>query len=131
MIKAAVSGRAFKVFGNDYDTRDGSCVRDFIHVLDLAKAHLLGLRYIMESDCSESFNLGSSEGFTVLEMISALEKVSGKPVPYEIAPRREGDPSSLVASNAKARKLLGWDPVHSGIEEILLDAWNWEKYRRY
>ena len=131
MVKAAKEGRAFKVFGNDYDTRDGSCIRDYIHVLDLAEAHWLGLKYIMDNDCSDCFNLGSNTGFTVLEMIRALENVTGRQVPYEIAPRREGDPASLVASNTKAKKLLGWEPIHSGIEEILRDAWNWENNRKY
>ena len=131
MVKAAKSGRPFKVFGGDYDTRDGSCIRDFIHVLDLAEAHWLGLKYIMDNDCSDCFNLGSNTGFTVLEMIHALENVTGRKVPYEIAPRREGDPASLVASNTKAKNLLGWEPVHSGIEEILRDAWNWENNRKY
>ncbi|MBE6713763.1 MAG: UDP-glucose 4-epimerase GalE [Ruminococcaceae bacterium] len=131
MIKAAVSNKPFSVFGTDYDTRDGSCIRDFIHVLDLAEAHFLGLKYIMENDTSDNFNLGSNTGFTVLEMIKALEKVTGKSVPYVLADRREGDPASLVASNEKARKVLGWNPVHSSIEEILLDAWNWENKRKY
>ena len=131
MVKAAKIGKPFQVFGSDYDTRDGSCVRDFIHVLDLAEAHYLGLRYIMEHDRSDCFNLGSNTGFTVFEMIRALEKVVGKNVPYRIAERREGDPASLVASNEKVRKLLGWEPVHSGIEEILADAWNWENKRNY
>ncbi len=131
MIKAARSGRPFKVFGTDYPTRDGSCIRDFVHVLDLAEAHILGLRYIMENDCSADFNLGSSAGFTVLEMVRALEKVTGQKVPYELAPRRDGDPAVLLASNDKARRLLGWEPVHSGIEEILRDAWNWETVRGY
>ncbi|MCC8050308.1 MAG: UDP-glucose 4-epimerase GalE [Clostridiales bacterium] len=131
MIKAARDGKPFKVFGNDYDTRDGSCIRDFIHVLDLAEAHYLGMKYIMENDKSEDFNLGSSQGFTVLEMIQALQKVTGEKVPYEIAGRREGDPAVLVASNEKAKQLLGWNPVNSEIETILADAWNWEKSRRY
>ena len=131
MIRAARSGQPFKVFGNDYPTRDGSCIRDFIHVLDLAEAHWRGLGYIMEHDCSESFNLGSGAGFTVLEMIRALEKVTGQEVPYTIAPRREGDPAVLVAASGKARRLLGWEPVHSGIDEILQDAWNWENNRGY
>lgn len=131
MIKAAINKKPFKVFGNDYDTRDGSCIRDFIHVLDLAEAHYLGMKYIMENDRSEDFNLGSSQGFTVLEMIHALQRVSGEEVPYEIAARREGDPAVLVASNEKAKKLLGWNPVNSEIETILADAWNWEKNRRY
>lgn len=131
MVKAAIENKPFSVFGTDYVTRDGSCIRDFIHVLDLAEAHYLGLKHIMENDCSDSFNLGSSEGFTVLEMIRALERVAGRAVPYQVAGRRAGDPASLIASNKKAKKLLGWDPVHSGIDEILRDAWNWENKRRY
>lgn len=131
MIKAAKSRKPFNVFGDNYDTRDGSCVRDFVHVLDLAEAHRLGLEYILKNNCSECFNLGSNTGFTVLEMIKALEKITGKDVPYQIAPRRDGDPTSLVASNEKAFRLLGWQPQHSKIEEILQDAWNWETNRRY
>lgn len=131
MVKAALNKKPFQVFGTDYDTRDGSCIRDFIHVLDLAEAHYLGLKHIMANDCSDCFNLGSNTGFTVLEMIKALERVTGEAVPYELAGRRAGDPASLVASNEKAQKTLGWHPIHSGIEEILLDAWNWEKNRSY
>lgn len=131
MIRAARSGKPFQVFGTDYDTRDGSCIRDFIHVLDLAHAHWLGLKYIMEHGCSQAFNLGSNEGFTVLEMIRALEEVSGRSVPYEIAGRREGDPAVLVASNEKAKSVLGWQPQNSDIHTILRDAWNWDLNRRY
>lgn len=131
MVKAALSSRPFKVFGTDYDTRDGSCIRDFIHVNDLAAAHLAGLRYIMENDTSDCFNLGSNTGFTVLEMIKALEEVSGLTVPHELSERREGDPAVLVASNEKARRLLSWEPRYSDIHTILRDALNWEKNRRY
>lgn len=131
MIKAAKSNKPFKVFGTDYDTRDGSCIRDFIHVIDLADAHLLGLKYIQKNNCSDSFNLGSGEGFTVLEMIKALEDVTGNNVPYEIEGRRAGDPPVLVASNKKASEILGWEPKHSDIAEILEDAWNWESNRKY
>lgn len=131
MVKAAMSGKPFKVFGNDYDTRDGSGVRDFIHVLDLANAHYLGLKYIMENDKSEDFNLGSNTGYSVLEMIQALSEVTGKEVPYEIAPRREGDPPELIASNKKAKELLKWEPEYSDIHDILRDAWNWEQNRKY
>ena len=131
MIEAARKGKAFKVFGNDYDTRDGSCIRDFIHVLDLADAHYRGLAYLMEEKPSACFNLGSNRGFTVLEMIRALEEVTGKTVPYEIAGRRDGDPMALVASNEKAGRLLGWTAAHSEIHEILTDAWNWANHRRY
>ena len=131
MIKAAREGKPFKVFGNDYDTRDGSCIRDFIHVLDIADAHLKGLEYIMKNNVSEDFNLGSGTGYTVLEMIKALEKVTGQIVPYEIAGRREGDPPSLVASSEKAKRLLGWEASNSGIEQMLKNAWDWEENRRY
>lgn len=131
MIKAAREGKPFKVFGDDYDTRDGSCIRDFIHVLDIAKAHWLGLDYIMRNNCSDDFNLGSGTGFTVLEMIAALERVTGRPVPHEISSRREGDPAVLVASSKKAEEVLGWKASHSSIDEILADAWSWEEKRRY
>lgn len=131
MIKAAINQKPFKVFGTDYDTRDGSCIRDFIHVMDLAKAHYLGLQYIMKNNASEDFNLGSNQGFTVLEMIQILNKVSGMQVPYEVAEKRIGDPAVLVSSNDKAKNILGWIPVYSGIEKILEDAWNWEKNRKY
>lgn len=131
MIKAAISGKSFSVFGTDYDTRDGSCIRDFIHVIDLAEAHYQGLNYIMEGNPSDCFNLGSGDGFTVLEMIQALREVSGKEVPYVLAERREGDPAVLVASNEKAKSVLGWNPKHSSINEILRDAFNWESNRKY
>lgn len=131
MVKAAMSGKPFSVFGTDYDTRDGSCIRDFIHVLDLAQAHWLGLKHIMDGNPSDCFNLGSGDGFTVLEMINALAKVSGKPVPHVLAGRREGDPAVLVASSEKAARILGWTPKYSSIEGILTDAWNWENNRKY
>ncbi|KTE93868.1 UDP-glucose 4-epimerase [Desulfitobacterium hafniense] len=131
MVKAVLNNKPFSVFGNDYSTQDGSCIRDFIHVLDLAEAHWLGMKYIMEHDCSDCFNLGSGTGFTVLEMIKALQEVTGKKVPYIIAERREGDPASLVASKEKAKEVLGWQPCNSDIHTILTDAWAWENNRRY
>lgn len=131
MMKAAMSGKAFEVYGSDYATRDGSCIRDFIHVDDIADAHIRGLEYLADGGKSEDFNLGSSEGFTVLEMVKALREVSGLDVPYDIAGRREGDPAVLVASSTKAGEILGWKAEHSGINEILRDAWNWENHRRY
>lgn len=131
MVKAAMSGKPFSVFGTNYDTRDGSCIRDFIHVLDLAEAHWLGLQHIMNGNPSDCFNLGSGDGFTVLEMIEALSRVSGKPVPHVLAGRREGDPAVLIASSEKAVRVLGWSPKHSSIDEILTDAWNWENNRKY
>lgn len=131
MMRATINRKPFSVFGDDYDTRDGSCIRDFIHVLDIAEAHILGLDWIRKNNKSNDFNLGSNQGFTVFEMIRALEKVSGKEVPFQVSQRREGDPPVLVASNRKASDLLGWNAGHSGIEEILEDAWRWENNKRY
>lgn len=113
------------VFGDDYDTRDGSCIRDYIHVLDLADAHLKALNYLRNSNPSEIFNLGTGDGYSVLEVIKAAEKVVDKKINVEIADRRAGDPDILVASNKKAKDILNWIPKHSSIEEILEDAWNY------
>lgn len=132
VIQAALGKRPpLTVFGTDYGTRDGSCIRDYVHVEDLADAHYLGLRYIMEHNVSEQFNLGSETGFTVLEIIKAFEKVTGIPVPYTLGERRPGDPAVLVAGNEKARKLLGWNPAKSNLETILTDAYHWERKRTY
>ena len=131
VLRVAKDRRAMKVFGTDYDTRDGSCVRDYIHVEDLAEAHYLGLRYIMEKKESVQFNLGSSEGFTVLELIREEERVTGGKIPFEISGRRPGDPATLIAANGKARDVLGWEPKRSDLSTILRDAWNWEQNRKY
>lgn len=132
VIRAALGKRPpLQVFGGDYDTRDGSCIRDYVHVEDLASAHYLGLRYIMEHNVSEQFNLGSENGFTVLEIIRAFEKVAGIPVPYAMAGRRAGDPAVLVAGNEKVKTLLGWTPEKSRLETILADAYQWELKRTY
>jgi UDP-glucose 4-epimerase len=131
MIKAALNGRKFYVFGDDYDTKDGSCIRDYIHVRDLAEAHYLGMKYIMSTGKSECFNLGSGSGFSVFELIDTLKGVSGIDINYEVSARRQGDPSVLLASNEKAKKILNWEPQFSDIKTILNDAWNWEKERKY
>ncbi|MBO4852007.1 MAG: UDP-glucose 4-epimerase GalE [Schwartzia sp.] len=131
VLRAARNGSALKVFGTDYDTRDGSCIRDYVHVEDLAEAHYLGLRYIMEKEKSAAFNLGSSEGFSVLELIREAERVTGGKIPYEITARRAGDPAVLIAANRKAREVLGWELKRSDLATILRDAWNWEQNRKY
>ena len=131
MIKAALNGSKFYVFGDDYDTKDGSCIRDYIHVRDLAEAHYLGMKYIMSTGKSECFNLGSGSGFSVFELIDTLREVSGIDINYEVSARRQGDPSVLLASNEKAKKILNWEPQFSDIKTILNDAWNWEKERKY
>lgn len=125
-VLGAVAGTMdLKVFGTDYDTKDGTCVRDFIHVTDLVDAHVLALEYLFEKEESQIFNLGNGNGFTVKEVIAAAEKVTGKKVPYEEAPRREGDPAVLVADSRKAKKFLGWDPKHAELEAIISSAWKW------
>lgn len=131
VLRASLANRAMKVFGTDYDTRDGSCIRDYVHVEDLAEAHYLGLKYIMENDGNHAFNLGSSEGFSVLEILHEAERVTGEPVPHDIADRRPGDPAVLIASNKKAKDVLGWEPKRSEVQTILRDAWNWEQNKKY
>ena len=131
VLRASLANKAMKVFGTDYDTRDGSCIRDYVHVEDLAEAHYLGLKYIMENNGNHAFNLGSSEGFSVLEILHEAERVTGEPVPHDIADRRPGDPAVLIASNKKARDVLGWEPKRSEVQTILRDAWNWEQNKKY
>lgn len=126
-VLKAVLGQvaALKVFGDDYDTRDGTCVRDYIHVNDLASAHLLAIEYLAGNAGAFTFNLGNGEGFSVREVIAAAERVTGRPVPHAIAPRREGDPATLVASSLQARQRLGWRPSMASLDEILASAWQW------
>lgn len=113
------------VLGGDYPTPDGTAIRDYIHVSDLASAHLLGLKHLREGKGSEFINLGNGHGYTVLEIIRTAEAVTGKPVPYEILPRRAGDPTRLVADASKAHGLLGWTPEYPQLETILRTAWEW------
>lgn len=125
VLGAAAGTMDLKVFGTDYDTKDGTCVRDFIHVTDLVKAHVLALEYLFTEKQSNVFNLGNGHGFTVQEVIAAAEKVTGKKILYEEASRREGDPAVLVADSQKARQLLNWQPEHAELEEIITSAWKW------
>lgn len=125
ILEAALGKRShITIFGEDYDTPDGTCIRDYIHVEDLIEAHLLALDYLDKGE-SNIFNLGSSKGYSVKEMVDAARKVTGKEIPAEIGERRPGDPSILVASSDKAKKTLGWEPVRTTIEKIIEDAWNW------
>lgn len=118
---------AINVFGDDYETKDGTCVRDYIHVTDLAQAHILAVKYLMNGGESNTFNLGNGVGFTVNEVIETARKVTGHPIPAAVSPRRAGDPSTLIASSAKAREVLGWNPEHDRLEEIIESAWKWHK----
>lgn len=113
------------IFGEDYDTPDGTCIRDYIHVMDLVDAHILALDRLRGGCESTVYNLGNGEGFSVKEMIEAARKVTQHPIPAVVGKRREGDPSKLVASSEKARRDLGWQPRYTNIEDIIASAWRW------
>lgn len=113
-----------KVYGNDYNTKDGTCIRDYIHVTDLAKAHIAALNYLVNGGKSDIFNLGMGKGFSVLEIIKTAETVTGESINYDIADRRQGDPAVLIASNNKAREILSWKCMINDPVEIIKDAWN-------
>lgn len=115
------------IFGDDYDTKDGSCIRDYIHVSDLASAHSLALKRLMNGGESRIYNLGNGTGFSVKEMIDIARKVTGHEIPAKVAPRRAGDPAILIASSEKAMKELNWKPKFNSVETIIETAWNWHK----
>jgi UDP-glucose-4-epimerase GalE len=125
VLTAARDGAAVTVFGSDYDTPDGTCIRDYIHVVDIAQAHILALDYLLKGGVSTALNLANTQGYSVLDVIAAAEKVCGRKIRVERAARREGDPPMLVGSAARARSVLGWKPQHSALEAQLSDAWNW------
>ena len=107
--------------------KDGTCVRDYIHVNDLAQAHILAMKYLRDGNDSNIFNLGNGVGFTVKEVVETARKVTGHPISAKEEPRRAGDPSMLIASSAKAREVLGWNPQYADLETIIGTAWNWHK----
>jgi|SaaInlLV_10m_DNA_1039704.scaffolds.fasta_scaffold07556_4 UDP-glucose 4-epimerase len=128
VLKATISNESnLKVFGDDYPTPDGTCVRDYIHVLDLALAHLLGLEYMQDNKGFSAFNLGNGDGFSVLEVIKSCEKIADTKISFQIDGRREGDPASLVADSRKAKKLLGWDVKFGYLDKIVSTALEWHK----
>lgn len=131
LVLKAITGERdnIKVFGTDYDTRDGTCIRDYIHVEDLAQAHRLAVEKL--GSYNGCINLGTGVGTTVKEIITAAENVSGKKCPVEYAERRAGDPAKLFADNRKAKKILGWNPQYLNIENIIQTAWNWEINRKF
>lgn len=118
------------IYGNDYDTPDGTCIRDYIHVTDLAKAHILAVEYLMNGGESDIFNLGNGVGYSVKEVIETARKVTGHPIPAKEEARRAGDPARLVASGEKARKILGWEPEIKDLADIISSAWKWHKTHR-
>ena len=126
VLQAALGKRDhITIFGDDYDTEDGTCVRDYVHVVDLVEAHILAMKYLTHGGESNTFNLGSSQGFSVKEIVETARKVTDKDIKAIIGERRAGDPSKLIASSDKARKLLGWNPIRTNIENIIKDAWLW------
>jgi len=133
LVLDAAGGRRpdIKVFGTDYDTDDGSCVRDYIHVYDLATAHLLALHYLEKGGQSEFFNLGNEKGTSVLEVIDTVKRVTGRDFAVTISGRRPGDPAKLVGSSAKARRILDWKPVYGEIDRIVEHAWKWHEKAEY
>lgn len=128
VLQVALGKREFiTIYGDDYDTEDGTCIRDYVHVEDLIEAHILALKYLMNGGESNVFNLGSSQGFSVKEIVEAVRNVTELPIPEKIGERRAGDPSTLIASSEKARKILDWNPTRTNIDRIISDAWRWHQ----
>lgn len=119
--------QSISIFGDDYNTHDGTCIRDYIHVSDLAQAHILALDYLLRGGQSDVFNLGNGVGFTVKEVIDVARAVTGHPIPAQVCPRRAGDPAQLVASSEKAKTILGWTPQYANLNTIVSSAWAWHK----
>jgi len=132
-LRAAMgNGERLRLFGNDYPTPDGTCVRDYVHVDDLAAAHLAALEYLHDHPGAHRFNLGNGQGFSVLEVVEAVRQVSGRRgLSFDWEPRRAGDPPMLVAASARARQALGWSPRHTDLCEIVASAWRWHAQPRY
>jgi UDP-glucose 4-epimerase len=132
VLQAAAGKRAaVSIFGTDYDTPDGTCIRDYIHVTDLAQAHVLGLEYLLDKQTSQIFNLGNGNGFSVKQVIDTASSVTGKQVPFEACPRRAGDPAVLIGSSVRARQILGWEPQYADLTTIVRHAWNWHQQRHF
>ena len=129
IVLQVANGQRDKImmFGDDYPTKDGTCVRDYIHVSDLSDAHVLALKRLMKGEDSAVFNLGNGTGFSVKEIVEIARKVTGHPIPAEVAPRRAGDPATLIASAEAATEALGWEPKYNSVEKIIETAWAWHK----
>jgi UDP-glucose-4-epimerase GalE len=130
LFNAVLTGQPVTLFGDDYPTPDGTCIRDYIHVNDLAQAHILALEWLMGGGASEAFNVGNGTGYSVREVVCAVEEITGKKLPHVIGRRREGDPPELVADSGKLREKLKWTPRHSDLQEIVATAWRFEQRRR-
>ncbi len=133
LVLETIDGKRDKltVYGTDYPTRDGTCVRDYVHVMDLAEAHVLGLRWLLDGKPSRVFNLGSGRGFSVREVLDHARVVTNREVPAEIGPRRAGDAASLVSGSERAKEELGWEPTRSTMPQMITDAWRWSRGEGY
>jgi UDP-glucose 4-epimerase len=129
IIDSSISKKEIVIFGNDYETNDGTCVRDYVHVSDLAEAHLLSLKYLLDYKHSNQFNLGLNRGYSVLEIINAIKSYANIDIPVKIGKRRQGDPSFLLSNSSKAENILGWKPNYNDIEIIIDHSWNWHMKR--
>ena len=125
ILRAAKTGKPVTLFGKDYPTPDGTCIRDYIHVSDLARAHIAAVEALVNGGESKKYNVGTGHGYSVQEVLQAVKDVTGKEVPYEFGPRRDGDPPLLVADSARLQQELGWKPVDSDLKRIVETAWNW------
>ena len=124
ILRAIKTGNPVTLFGDDYPTPDGTCIRDYIHVSDLAEAHVIAVEHLLRGGQTDVFNVGTGSGHSVKQVVAAAERVTGKRVPRIIGPRREGDPASLIADSRKLQQMLGWKPVRSDLDRILADAWH-------
>lgn len=131
MLEAIKGNGIFKIFGDDYATPDGTAIRDYLHVNDIACAHILAMDYLRAGGETTALNLGTGQGTSVRKLLEAVEAITGKTVPHELAPRRAGDPPVLVADASLASLLLGWKPTESGLEHIVQTAWNWHQNKKY
>lgn len=133
LILDSISGKrdALTIFGTDYDTPDGTCIRDYVHVCDLVDAHVLGLGWLKDGKGSRVFNLGTGSGFSVREVMDRAAEVTGKPVPCTEGPRRAGDCTKLVSGSSRAKAELGWKPARSNLEQMVADAWKWHQTGHY
>jgi UDP-glucose 4-epimerase len=130
LLRAVQTGKPVTLFGDDYETPDGTCIRDYIHVTDLAKAHIAAVEALAAGSASRKFNVGTGHGFSVREVLCAVEKVTGRKVPFEMGPRRDGDPPLLVADSTQLRQELGWKPEYSDLDRIVETAWAWATRQR-
>jgi len=127
LFRAVLTGKPVTLFGDDYDTPDGTCIRDYIHVNDLAQAHILAVEYLLSGGASARFNVGTGAGHSVMEVVRAVEEVTGQEVPYVMGPRRPGDPPALVAASDRLRATLGWTPQYADLKTIVRHAWNFAR----